>query len=166
MNKLILILAAATLIGFVGCNRKTQKTYPQTPLHFQYDVKCELELLNLHNRARALDCSGNDCNPLQIDPDLRAAAMDHAAWMAKHMKLSHEANGGVTARIERHGKTKWHTWGENIAYGQSTPEEVFDGWMDSRGHRKNILNPRFQSVGFYGAMGADGYIYWCAVFGG
>ncbi|MFV0451363.1 MAG: CAP domain-containing protein [Propioniciclava sp.] len=56
--------------------------------------------------------------------------------------------------------------GENIAYGQTTPAEVMDGWMNSSGHRANILNPSFTRLGVGRVEGADGRIYWVQVFGG
>src|SRR5439155_23515558 len=49
-------------------------------------------------------------------------------------------------RIEKQGYD-WSWWGENIAWGYSTPEVVVQGWMSSPGHRANILNPRFLDLG-------------------
>lgn len=51
------------------------------------------------------------------------------------------------------------TWGENIAYGQRTPEEVVNGWMNSPGHRANILNANFKEI----AVGMKDY-YWVQIF--
>ena len=42
---------------------------------------------------------------------------------------------------------KYAAWGENIASGQASPEEVMKAWMDSPGHRANILNSKFQYIG-------------------
>ena len=47
---------------------------------------------------------------------------------------------------DRH-KVDYMTAGENIAKGQNTPEYVMKAWMNSPGHRKNILNPRFEEMG-------------------
>lgn len=53
--------------------------------------------------------------------------------------------------------------GENIAYGQRTPEEVMDGWMNSSGHRANILNPNYKNIGI-GFYEANGVKYWVQLF--
>ena len=54
--------------------------------------------------------------------------------------------------------------GENIAYGQRTPEEVMKGWMNSPGHRKNILNPNFEQIGIGIAKNSSGVTYWTQMF--
>ncbi len=53
--------------------------------------------------------------------------------------------------------------GENIAKGQLTPEEVVEGWMNSLGHRDNILNDSFNNMGV-GVYQYDGVIYWTQLF--
>ncbi|MNJ05327.1 Cysteine-rich secretory protein family protein [compost metagenome] len=42
---------------------------------------------------------------------------------------------------------QYRTAGENIAKGQRTPEEVMNAWMNSEGHRQNIMNPSYTSIG-------------------
>jgi len=54
--------------------------------------------------------------------------------------------------------------GENIAYGQSTPEEVMNGWMNSSGHRANILNTNFTQIGVGVAQKANGQYVWTQEF--
>ena len=53
--------------------------------------------------------------------------------------------------------------GENIAYGQRTPQEVVTGWMNSPGHRANILNSNFHKIGI-GVYQSNGVIYWSQLF--
>ena len=53
------------------------------------------------------------------------------------------------------------TAGENIAYGYSTPEAVVNSWMNSEGHRKNILNPNYTQIGV--GYVASGH-YWTQMF--
>lgn len=53
--------------------------------------------------------------------------------------------------------------GENIAYGQRTPEEVMNAWMNSSGHRANILNPNYTNIGI-GYYEANGVKYWVQLF--
>lgn len=54
--------------------------------------------------------------------------------------------------------------GENIAMGQRTPEEVMRGWMNSQGHRNNILNPNFTEIGVGYAVDKNGRAYWTQMF--
>ena len=54
--------------------------------------------------------------------------------------------------------------GENIAMGQRTPQEVMNSWMNSSGHRANILNPSFTTLGVGIAKDANGTIYWTQMF--
>jgi uncharacterized protein YkwD len=54
---------------------------------------------------------------------------------------------------------------ENIAWGYRTPQEVVTGWMNSAGHRANILNCSSIAVGVGVAYASDGAIYWTQNFG-
>lgn len=54
--------------------------------------------------------------------------------------------------------------GENIAWGQRTPEEVMNGWMNSEGHKANILNPSFTKIGVGYYQNASGRNYWTQLF--
>jgi len=56
--------------------------------------------------------------------------------------------------------------GENIACGQRSPAEVVDGWMNSPGHRANILKPDFTHIGIGFAGGGPAGTYWTQLFGG
>lgn len=55
--------------------------------------------------------------------------------------------------------------GENLAAGQQTPEEAFDDWMNSDGHRANILEPRFTELGVGIRSGGEYGLYWVQEFG-
>ena len=54
--------------------------------------------------------------------------------------------------------------GENIAMGQTTAWQVMQGWMNSTGHRQNILNPNFTEIGVGYAEGGTGKYYWTQMF--
>lgn len=54
--------------------------------------------------------------------------------------------------------------GENIAYGQRTAQEVMNSWMDSPGHRANILSPSYTEIGVGAAKKANGTLYWTQMF--
>jgi len=54
--------------------------------------------------------------------------------------------------------------GENIAYGQKTPLAVMTAWMNSPGHRNNILSPSFTEIGVGAYKNSNGTIYWSQMF--
>ncbi|WP_205718419.1 sigma-70 family RNA polymerase sigma factor [Actinomadura sp. WMMA1423] len=109
-------------------------------------------------RARA------GCRALRVSPALHQAAQRHSADMASRRVLDHRGAGGDDPgqRITAAG-FRWSAWAENIAQGQATPPAVVDGWMNSAGHRANILNCRFTMVGI-GVVRASGGPWWTQVF--
>lgn len=107
--------------------------------------------------------------PLSWDPELGQAALAHSLDMAARRYFSHKAKDGSTAaeRTRRAGY-QWQRVGENIAFGQRTPEEAVAGWLDSPGHCANIMNPGFTGMGAAYALANGhraGIIYWTQVFG-
>jgi uncharacterized YkwD family protein len=58
----------------------------------------------------------------------------------------------------------YSTAGENIAAGQATPKEVVNAWMNSEGHRKNILSSQFTEIGVGYAKGGSYGHYWTQMF--
>jgi uncharacterized protein YkwD len=121
----------------------------------------EAKVVKLTNDARVR----NGCSALRTDAKLTAAARAHSADMAKANYFSHTGRDGSTfvARAKRAGYNS--AIGENIAWGYRTPAAVMDGWMNSSGHRANILNCRAKAVGVGVAKKADGTPYWTQVFG-
>ena len=57
----------------------------------------------------------------------------------------------------------WTTWAENAAAGQQTPADVMNSWMNSAGHRANILNGSMIDIGVAAAAGSNGVTYWVMV---
>ncbi|MCF2528371.1 CAP domain-containing protein [Yinghuangia soli] len=102
------------------------------------------EVVRIANAERAKA----GCGPLADDPKLRAAAQAHSEDMANRDYFSHTSPEGTSAgdRITKAGYS-WSTWGENIAAGQRTPAAVMEAWMNSPGHRANILNCNFKDLG-------------------
>jgi len=86
--------------------------------------------------------------PLQWSNLLGAAARAHTEDMVRNNFLSHTGSdrSNLGQRITRAGFT-WREAAENIAEGQRTPEEVINSWMNSPGHRANILNPTLTHIG-------------------
>ena len=109
---------------------------------------------------------------LIADPLLTQAAQTHTENMAVQDFLEHTGLDGSSAgdRIEATGY-EFSAWAENIAGGYQTPEAVVEGWMNSEGHRANIVNPNLQEIGigYYFLEEDTGSInfnhYWTQVFG-
>ncbi|GGU23952.1 CAP domain-containing protein [Streptomyces coeruleorubidus] len=105
--------------------------------------------------------------PLAADPLLTAAAQAHSADMVARAFYSHTAPDGSRPwdRAAAAGSTR-RSIGENIACGQRSPAEVVEGWMNSPGHRANILKPGFTHLGVGFAGGGRAGTYWTQLFGG
>lgn len=102
------------------------------------------------------------------NPLLEQAALMHVQDMATVNFFSHEGSDGlsVSNRADNVGYN-WRAIGENIAAGQLEIEEVHQGWLDSPGHCRNIMNPLFTEVGAACVPGVetDYGTYWAVVFG-
>lgn len=146
MNKrLFLSLLLASVVA-AGCNTRVKNFTATTP---NKNI-----LLNLHNKERA----DRRMSLLQLDQTLSDAAQKYAEEMARTGKFEH---GNVAKRIG----SGWMAYGENIAMGQTSNEEVMNDWMDSIGHKRNILNKNFQLIGIGIAKNSNGEIYWVVDFG-
>jgi uncharacterized protein YkwD len=89
--------------------------------------------------------------------------------MLSRSYFAHKSPEGrsVRDRAENAGYT-WRAIGENIAEGQSSVDEVMDTWMNSPGHRRNILDPAFKELGVGIALGksrGNYRILWAQAFG-
>jgi stress response protein SCP2 len=103
---------------------------------------------------------------LVFDPRLAAAAQAHSEHMAAAGFFAHESPDGRQAwdRVAAAGY-QYAKVAENIAAGQPSPAEVVAGWMDSPGHRKNILDSDVTQIGVGRADGGSYGVYWTQVFG-
>ncbi|GAA2265221.1 hypothetical protein GCM10010145_43190 [Streptomyces ruber] len=109
------------------------------------------------------------CPALQGSPALDTAAQRHAQDMADHDFFGHDGSDGSTmvSRAEAAGYTGWRALAENVAAGRPTAADVVRGWMDSPGHRANILDCSLKHIGVgyaYGAGTTYGH-YWTQDFG-
>lgn len=116
-------------------------------------------ILKLVNSER----SKAGCSPLKLNAKLTKAAQDHSKDMAAHRNMSHTGSDGSDPgqRITRAGYN-WSAYGENVAYGYSSPASVMKAWMDSPGHKRNILDCSFKELGVGLAQPGD---YWTQDFG-
>jgi hypothetical protein len=124
----------------------------------------ESEVLLLVNQERA----EAGLHALAWNDQLANAARSHSLDMATQNYFSHTGLDGSSPgeRITAAGYT-WQTYGENIAYGYATPAAVMTGWMNSDGHRANILGKSFCELGVGLAEHANSgfQIYWTQDFG-
>ncbi|MEW2631410.1 CAP domain-containing protein [Streptomyces sp. NPDC048389] len=121
----------------------------------------EAQVLALVNQERA----SAGCSPLTSNAELTRAADDYSDVMARSGVMSHTGPDGstMTTRVEAAGY-EWSTLGENIARGQADAASVMKSWMNSPGHRANILNCSFKELGV-GVHFGDGGPWWTQNFG-
>jgi len=110
-------------------------------------------LLQLVNKARSTGCQCGETwfpktSPVSWNNQLESAAIEHSQDMFRKKYFSHNAPDGSNAgdRIKKSGY-KWKLYGENIATGQTSEEQVVGGWLKSAGHCKNIMNSDFTEIG-------------------
>lgn len=114
-------------------------------------------ILKLVNNARV----ENGLKKLILSPELNIAAYKHSKDMNDHNYFSHQGlNGSSFGQRAKEANYKKFPRGENIARGQRTAQQVFNGWMNSSGHRRNILSPNSTEMG----VGRSGN-FWTQVFG-
>jgi uncharacterized protein YkwD len=126
-------------------------------------VAFENDVLSLTNSERA----DNGCPALRLDTRLRTAARQHSADMARFGFFSHTGQDGSDPgkRMRAAGYPANTGWAENIARGYPDPDAVMDGWMNSPGHRANILNCGLRALGVGVVRGDSGRVYWTQDFG-
>jgi uncharacterized protein YkwD len=85
---------------------------------------------------------------LSLNSQLVACAQAHSEKMAQQNQLEHQLPGELKLgdRISQAGY-QWSAVGENIGWNYQTPEAAIKGWMESDGHRKNLLNPKYKELG-------------------
>lgn len=123
-------------------------------------------LLKLVNDTRAAGCNcGTTVMPpvptLVWNNTLASAAISHSKDMADKNVLSHDSSNGQNPgqRLTTFGY-KWVAYGENIAQGQTTEQQVFNDWLKSEGHCKNIMNAQLTEMG-----AARQGVFWTQDFG-
>ncbi|MGM9935998.1 MAG: CAP domain-containing protein [Candidatus Ornithomonoglobus sp.] len=136
----------------------TEAPAPQAPSSVS---ALEKEVFELVNKERA----ANGLHSLTWADDLAAVARAHSQDMIDNNYFSHTNLSGESPfdRLRKAG-ISYTAAAENIAYGQRTPQAVMDAWMNSSGHRANILNSRVKEIGVGAAKASNGTIYWTQVF--
>lgn len=120
-----------------------------------------LALTNIERRKVGLP-------PLRLSRQLSQAAQAHAVDMGRNGYFSHTGLNG-SSMVDRAKATgyRYAALGENLAAGRATPEGTIRQWMNSAGHRANILSNKFTEIGFgyANAPNARYRHYWVQVFG-
>ncbi|HBE9250950.1 TPA: sporulation protein [Clostridioides difficile] len=131
-----------------------------TSENFSAYQKEVVDLVNIE-RAKA------GLNPLTLDSSISNVATKKSQDMIDNNYFSHNSPtyGSPFDMLKKFG-ISYKTAGENIAMGQKTPKEVVNAWMNSEGHRKNIMNPNFSKIGVGVAQKSGGSIYWTQIFVG
>ena len=96
-----------------------------------------------------------------FDARLTAAAQGHSDHMARERILTHVGAGWTDGgmRISNAGY-RWRAWAENVAVVQATAADVMSAWMNSSGHRANILNGQVVHIGIAATKASNGVVYW------
>lgn len=154
-------------------------TTPKALLHTRYSAIAEVDetvrevteeqlaaqVLELVNRERA----ANNLPPLRLHPQLRAASHWMAQDMAANDYLDHTDHEGreLEGRLAAFEYKDYQAIGENVAAGQATAAEVVSSWMQSPGHRSNILSPDFCEIGIGHVLNSASKFlhYWVQDFG-
>ena len=148
------LMASLLAMPLAGCNSTAERNYS-----FALPGAASTDTLGVVNAARR---SGKR-SALRIDRSAQRAAERHARDMANARRMAHELPGGPRfgKRMQRDGiRTRA---AENIARGQRDVGAAVTAWMNSAGHRRNLLDKGFGGVGIASAKGADGRLYWAMV---
>lgn len=138
---------------------------PIEPPSSTFDLSAfERGIIDLTNQARV----EAGLAPLRVSTSLTAAARLHAGNMARLDRMEHTLEGvaqpTLVSRAEHVGFD--YSWlGENIAFNYWTAAQVVSAWLDSPGHRANILNANYTEIGVAVALNSQGEPYSCQVFG-
>jgi uncharacterized protein YkwD len=151
-----LVLAAQAAVGAPDDSLVAQSTATQGVASYASQV------VTLTNAQR----TAHGCKALTVNSILTSVAYAHSKDMAVRNYFSHNTPEGVSpfTRMTKAGYS-WQMAAENIAAGYPTPKAVVDGWMNSPGHRANILNCKLKEIGVGYYAGGSYRYYWTEDFG-
>ena len=124
----------------------------------------EEQCLGEVNRVR----KAHNLAPLEFSEELLDVARDYSRRMAEEGFFAHNDPAGRSVR-ERVARTniRWHVIGENLAYSNGYINPVaasMSGWMESPGHRRNILDPEWRQTAIGAWISANGTVYFTEIF--
>ena len=132
---------------------ETDSSQDETALSYAEQV---VKLVN-EERAKA------GLSELTMDTNLTAAANTRAKEIKEVFSHTRPDGSSFSTVLKEHGVT-YRGSGENIAWGQKTPKQVMNGWMNSDGHRANILNKNFKNIGIGYYQDENGTNHWVQLF--
>ena len=125
------------------------------------DDSLAAQTINLVNNER----QQQNLAALKQDNALSAIAQAKAEDMANNNYFAHNSpTYGTVGNMLDHFGYNWTAYGENIAKGYTSAETVVQGWMESPGHRANILQSRFTNIGTGYATDQNGTTHWVHLF--
>ncbi len=135
-------------------------TQSQTSNNPSVNKSIEQQVLDLVNKER----TSNGLSPLTLNAEVSKVAQMKSEDMRDKNYFSHTSpTYGSPFDMLKKFNVKYTYAGENIAKGQKTPEAVVNAWMNSEGHRANILNPNYTQMGIgYALKGSTPY--WTQMF--
>ncbi len=186
------ILILLGLFTLHGCGKQKHIIYPASKIKPLPNNTPELndEIKNQYLTAvNSLRVQSRQCGtrfypaakPLQWNQTLYSASYEHSKDMAICSHFSHNGSGtqsdwtaktqnlgkcsNFVSRIENNGYLRHRGLSENIAYGATSAEEVMQQLINSEGHCKNIMNPKYIEFGMAKFVSEDGGYYWTQSFG-
>ena len=152
---------ARAFLTVAGCLLMASLSVGQDSEKFALTAE-EKAILELTNAAR----KKANLPPLAANPTLTKAARGHRQNQAKQDKLDHELDGKKPSDRVRAAGYRYRAVGENVAMGSKnvTVAEIFEGWMESPGHRANILNGKYTQIGIGMGVTSRGRRYYTQVF--
>ncbi len=164
------LMCFALCCALMSCKKGTDSTTPETPTTLKIEISTTTNinndaLLKLVNDTRLAGCKcGTTTMPpvvaLTWNVNLASAALYQSKYTASIKSLVHTSANGETVgiRVTATGYN-WTTVGENLASGQTTEAQVFNEWLASESHCKNMMTASFKEMG---AARTDNY--WAQVF--
>jgi len=140
----LVLLALYGVTNTVVSPPEPQSCPPRKPKPKSVGCPQEMEVIRLVNIER----TKRGLCPLKPCPKLMSVAESWSNTQASRNRMYHSRYG----------------YGENVAVGYSTPQAVMTAWMNSRGHRANILSGRYKEIGVGLVYGRGGRAYWTQEF--
>ena len=144
----------------VSTKPKARTTTARPPSGLAAQESEVIRLVNVERRRAG-------CGSLALNTRLRTAIRLHVAELGRHgnLYISHVSDDGRTFVDRAKAQGYDDPGGENVARGQRNAADVMDSWMNSAGHRANILNCSFKAIGVGVTRGVDGTLVWGQLFG-
>ena len=165
IKKFLLVLFLSVAVFSCDNAEVVPDQQEEEPIANNYNVDAQ-KLVNLVNNYRTEGCTcGSENMPpvpaIRWNDTLAKIGYLHSKDMKENNYFSHTAkNGSSPSERTEAGGYDWRAVGENIAKGYMNEETVVQGWIDSEGHCRNIMNAAFDEMG----VGREGE-YWTQMFG-